>query len=313
MTDQKAAAAAPVTLGRFKDLTQLTKPSAPAAAAAGDGRAPRAPLSSFVEDPDQPRTEFSGPEWDSFLEDVRQRGILQPVVVILRADGKLQIRFGARRLRAATVLALPDVPYVVQDDDERQKDDFAQVAENEQRAGLSPMEMARFVQRKVDGGMQRKDVAEKLHLDPSQITHLLSLASAPGFILEVYESGKCRQVEYLYDLRKLWEQNGALVEKRCSVVDSIGSPLINNLKMAIRPPAEPTKGSATAPKAKAPKKAAEGDTGKTSRAVAKKPLLYQGRPVSIVSCRMLVREQDGTEREIAGDALAKLLLTTAKR
>lgn len=66
------------------------------------------------EDPANPRTEFPDAEIDELAEDIRQRGILQPVVV-RPADGTghYRIHFGAKRFRAAHRAGLMEVPVVV--------------------------------------------------------------------------------------------------------------------------------------------------------------------------------------------------------
>ena len=181
--------------------------------------APRAPLSAFEEDPDNPRTEFDDPEFADFVADVRVRGILMPVVV-REIEGKLRIRFGHRRYRAAQLLHLADLPYVVTED-ERQFDDYSQVSENQKRTPLQPLELAHFIQKKLNLGEKKKDVASKIGIDASAVTHLLSLVDAPAFLLELYHSRKCRAPHYLYELRKLHEKSPELVAERCQSADDI--------------------------------------------------------------------------------------------
>lgn len=56
------------------------------------------PLSALCEDPDNPRTEFPSAELQELAEDIRQHGILQPIVVQpVDADGRYRIHFGAKR------------------------------------------------------------------------------------------------------------------------------------------------------------------------------------------------------------------------
>lgn len=196
--------------------------------------APRAPLSRFEEDPANPREEFDGPEWDEFCEDVAERGILQPIIVRPVGD-KLRIRFGARRYRAAIRNKLPDAPYIVTED-ERQFDDYSQVSENQQRKPLQPLELAKFIAKKLDQGEKKKDVAGRLKIDPSAVTHLLALVDAPAFLLDLYHSRQCRAPHYLYELRKLHEKNPEIVERRCAEADEVDKRLIVAIADAISPP-----------------------------------------------------------------------------
>lgn len=194
-----------------------------------------APLSAFEEDPDNPRFEFddNDPEFIDLVEDVRIRGILQPIIV-RRIDGSdiLRIRFGARRYRVAVRLQLEVIPYCLTED-ERQFDDYSSVAENERRKGLQPLELARFVAKKLAQGEKKKTVAEKLRIDPSAVTHLLALLDAPPFLLELYYSRKCRAPYYLYELRKLHGQNAEIVERYCAVADEIDRRMLTTIAAEI--------------------------------------------------------------------------------
>jgi ParB/RepB/Spo0J family partition protein len=195
-----------------------------------------APVERFVEDPNQPRREADR-SFDSFVADVRRRGILQPVVVTPTPDGKLRVLFGARRVRAAKKLSLRAVPYVIATDP-RHLDDYAQVCENLHRENLSVLDMATFVQGKVASGETRQQVAEQLECDPSHVTHLLALVDQP-FLLELYHAGKCRTAHYLYMLRQLWEERPADVEAACRDVRSIGARWIADLRETLRSDGQP--------------------------------------------------------------------------
>ena len=90
---------------------------------------------AIEEDSGNPRTEFPDAELDELAEDIRQHGILQPIVVHPADDaGRYRIHFGAKRLRAARRAGLQEVPVVVR----VAADPYAQVAENQKRHGLSP-------------------------------------------------------------------------------------------------------------------------------------------------------------------------------
>lgn len=218
------------------DLTALddSPVAAPAAAqAAPSPVVPKAPREQFEEDPDNPRFEFDDPDFEDFVADVAERGILQPIVV-RPVNGKLRIRFGARRYRAGCRLNLAELPYVITED-ERQFDDYAQVAENERRKSLQPLELATFIKKKLDAGDKKKEVAAKLKIDASAVTHLMSLIDAPAFLLELYHSRKCRAPHYLYELRKLHDKNAEIVERRCAEADEIDRRLLVAIAEEIEP------------------------------------------------------------------------------
>ena len=206
------------------DLSALdddSPPAAPQVAAAESGAPARAPLQMFEEDPDNPRFETNVTDFDALVADIQSHGILQPLVVRREADGKLRVRFGSRRLRAAKRAGLAEAPYVVTEDP-RQFDDYAQVAENERRSPLQPLELATFIAKKLAQGETRREVARHLHLDPSAVTHLLALVGeVPRFVLELYHSGKCRTPQYLYHLRRLSKGRIEEVARRCAVAVDI--------------------------------------------------------------------------------------------
>jgi hypothetical protein len=188
--------------------------------------------------------------------------------------------------------------------DERQQDEISQWQENERRSGFTPMERARFVQRLVVKGMAKKDIAAALHIDASSITHLLSLAESPGFILDLYESGQCRQAEYLYQLRKLWEKDPRVVARRCSHEAAITGSFIGALKKLVdgRLPSttKPSQGvRKTGAKRWQKLPPIPADTRHRS-------LAYKGRAVRLARGLVVLVEEDGTECELEGDALAEL-------
>jgi ParB/RepB/Spo0J family partition protein len=135
-------------------------PVAPGAAARSPSMVPRA---SLYEDTNNPRTEIPDAELDELTDDIRQHGILQPIVVH-RADreGQYQIHFGATRWRAAQRIGLYEVPVVVRDGP---TNPYAQVAENQKRHGLTPLELARFIRGRIDAGDSNTRVARILGMD----------------------------------------------------------------------------------------------------------------------------------------------------
>lgn len=91
------------------------------------------------EDPNNPRTEFPDAETDELAVDMRQCGILQPLVVHpADAQGRHRLHFGAKRLRAALRAGFNEVPVVVRD---ASADPYDQVAENQKRHALPPLDL----------------------------------------------------------------------------------------------------------------------------------------------------------------------------
>jgi ParB family chromosome partitioning protein len=109
-------------------------------------------------------------------------------------------------------------------------DDFDQVAENEQRQGLTPMELALFVKRKTDEGLTPTVIAQRLGKSKSMVSYALALVDAPDWIMEQYRSGKCRGLRELYELRKLHQEQPAAVEQQVAEQQSITRSTVESLK-----------------------------------------------------------------------------------
>jgi len=125
------------------------------------------------EDASNPRTEFPDAEIDELAADIRERGILQPIVVHPADDsGQYRIHFGAMRLRAALRAGLDVVPVVVRD---AAADPYAAVAENQKRHNLSPLDLARFIKGRVVAGESNAVIARKLGMDLTTVAHHLAL------------------------------------------------------------------------------------------------------------------------------------------
>ena len=166
-----------------------------------DGRPLLVAVSTLYEDAHNPRTEFPEESIAELAEDIRQRGVLQPLVVHpADGDGRHQVHFGAKRLRAAIGAGLLEVPVVVRD---LPADRYAQVAENQKRHGLTPLELARFIRAQVDAGDSNATIARQLGMNLTAVAHHLSLLDLPPVLDDALKSGRCTSPRTLHELRKL--------------------------------------------------------------------------------------------------------------
>ena len=116
------------------------------------GRPSMVAVTSLYEGENNPRTEFPEAELDELADDIRQHGILQPIVVHpADAAGRYRIHFGVKRWRAAQRAELAEVPVVVRD---APADPYTQVAENQKRHGLTPLDLARFIRDRVNARVE---------------------------------------------------------------------------------------------------------------------------------------------------------------
>jgi ParB family transcriptional regulator, chromosome partitioning protein len=163
------------------------------------------PLAALCEDPNNPRTEFPDEEIDQLAEDIWQHGILQPLVVHpADAQGRYCIHFGAKRLRAAQRAGLSEVPVVIRD---APTDAYAQVAENQKRHGLTPLDLARFIKSRGDAGESNAAIAKRLGMNLTTVAHHLALLELPRELDEALKSGRCTSPRTLHELSQLHGKN----------------------------------------------------------------------------------------------------------
>ena len=70
-------------------------------------------------------------------------------------------------------------------------DPYAQVAENQKRHGLTPLDLARFIRAKVDEGESNAAIAKRLVMDLTTVAHHLALLHLPAELDEALKSGRC--------------------------------------------------------------------------------------------------------------------------
>jgi ParB family chromosome partitioning protein len=156
------------------------------------------------EDPGNPRTEFPEGELAELADDIGMRGILPPIVVHRAgADGRYRIRFGAKRLRAAKLAGLREVPVVV---GLQAHDAYAQIAENQKRHGLSALDLARFMRSRSEVGESNAEIAKRMGIDQTTVAHHLALLALPPVLDDAFKCGRCTSPRTLYELSKLHEE-----------------------------------------------------------------------------------------------------------
>ena len=180
------------------------EPSQPSARTISTGQPLIVPTTSLFEDPNNPRTEFPQAELEELAEDIRQHGVLQPIVVHpVDAMGRHQIHFGAKRWRAAQLAGLLEVPVVVRD---VPTDPYTQVAENQKRHGLVPLDLARFIRGRVDAGDSNATVAKRLGMNLTTVAHHLALLELPPELDEALKSGRINSPRTLHELSNLHDE-----------------------------------------------------------------------------------------------------------
>lgn len=222
------------------DLSALEEKPVPAGppAAQPDGKAMRIKLSDIEPDPNQPRTEKKQEEIEEIGRNIKERGVKQPISVKPHPTkpGKWIINDGELRYLGSDWAKVEDIPVVVDED----FDDFDQVNANEKRFALRPMELAKFIKRKLDEGVKKGEVARRLGKPANAITELLALVEAPACIEAVYTSGRCTSPKTLYELRALAEKFPEQVQEWCDMAEDITRRSVADLGDVLKGKQKPT-------------------------------------------------------------------------
>jgi len=151
-------------------------PAARQESPAGSARA--VPLHQIDPNPLQPRAQFDQGRIAELAESIRANGIIQPLIV--RHYGvRFQLVAGERRLRAAKVAGLSEVPVVIQDFADDQLLQLALI-ENIQREDLNPIETAQAFERLAsDLNLTHEEIAHRTGKDRTTITNLIRLLRLP--------------------------------------------------------------------------------------------------------------------------------------
>jgi ParB family chromosome partitioning protein len=150
------------------------------------------PVERISPNPNQPRRIFTEDALNDLTASIRQRGIIQPL--ILRRDPRdadgYEIVAGERRWRAAQRAKLHEVPAIVRDLDDTEVLEIA-IIENIQRADLNAVEEAAGYRQLMDRfGHTQEKLAEALGKSRSHIANLLRLLTLPEPVLELLREGK---------------------------------------------------------------------------------------------------------------------------
>ena len=148
------------------------------------------PVDKLEPNPQQPRLDFKADELASLADSIRQKGVIQPLIV-RRKPGRdaYEIVAGERRWRAAQLAQLHEVPVVVRDLSDTEVLEVA-IIENIQRADLNAIEEALgFRQLMTRFGHTQEKLAEALSKSRSHVANLMRLLSLPTDVQDMVRDG----------------------------------------------------------------------------------------------------------------------------
>ena len=150
-----------VALGKGLGALINTRVVSPTPAAELGERIQQVAIGEIIPTPMQPRTEFRTEHLQELVESIRERGIIQPLIV-RKVDGKYELIAGERRWRAAKEVGLAEAPVIVRVASDQEVLELALV-ENLQREDLNPIEEAvAFSRLAREFGLRQEDIAQKV-------------------------------------------------------------------------------------------------------------------------------------------------------
>jgi len=151
------------------------------------------PIELLRRNPDQPRRTFSDAELEELAHSIREKGVLQPLLVrpAPGAPGEFQIVAGERRWRASQQAGLRALPVVIRAD----LDDLdvleIGIIENVQREDLKPLEEAQAYKALIERfGRTQEDVAKTVGKSRSHVANTLRLLALPDGVLSLLDEGR---------------------------------------------------------------------------------------------------------------------------
>ena len=156
------------------------------------GRVLFLPVDSILPNPDQPRTLFSQPELEELADSIQSMGILQPLTV-RRREGGWELVAGKRRLRAAKLAGLREVPCLsIQTDG--QSSSLLALVENLQRRDLDFWEEALALRKLIDTyHISQDEAARRLGKSQSAVANKLRLLKLDPAVLTILREGGCTE------------------------------------------------------------------------------------------------------------------------
>ncbi len=149
------------------------------------------PITAIDPNPFQPRKDMDVDALQDLKESIKANGILQPIVVRKKDDGRFEIIAGERRWRASQLAGMTEVPVLVRAADEHIDRLELAIIENVQRQNLNALEEAEAYHRLVkEFGLTQEEVSKRVGKERSTVANALRLIKLPDFAKLDVASGK---------------------------------------------------------------------------------------------------------------------------
>lgn len=216
------------------------------------------PLNQIGANPDQPRKTFSDEELAELANSIRERGVIQPILLraITNHDYMYEIVAGERRFRASKIAGLTEIPAIIKSISDENAMEIALI-ENVQRENLNPIEEAEAYKNLMQKcGYDLQDVVRLIGKSESYIRNAIRLTELPASVQQMVKDGDisashARAIVVSEDPEKLAreikdknlsvEQTGALVrttkrsnKSRAYVANTIDANTLKSMEKGIK-------------------------------------------------------------------------------
>lgn len=178
-------------LGGEADLSQIRKPvgyvnkevvSVEQPQQGGTADIMRIPVDMIEPNPFQPRMNFDSEALEELADSIRTLGLIQPITVRRKVDGRYQIISGERRFRACSHAGMDMIPAYIRDTNDQGMLEMA-IVENIQRENLDPIEVAMSYQRLIEEcSLTQEQMAVRVGKKRASVTNYLRLLKLPAKI-----------------------------------------------------------------------------------------------------------------------------------
>lgn len=164
----------------------------------------------------------------------KPRGIKNPVSLKPHPElaGEYILNGGARRLAASEIAGIEDLPAYI----DTEADDYDNAVDNIQRVGLSAMEMALFIKRRIDAGDKKGEIAKRLGKSGSFVTEHLSFFEMADCVRDLYDSDLVTSMQALYLLHRAYEKHPAEVEQLCAKGEPLSTAEVRAFVESLKQP-----------------------------------------------------------------------------
>lgn len=190
------------------------------------------PLAQIGANPDQPRKTFRDAELNDLAASIREKGVLQPILLraVQNRPYNYEIVAGERRFRASKLAGLTEIPAVVKKLDDNNAMEIALI-ENVQRENLDPIEEAAAYKNLLDKcNYEMADVSRLIGKSPSYIRNSMRILELPESVRKMVSDGQisashARTIAVAENPEKLAQQ---IIDKKMSVADA--GTMVKNAK-----------------------------------------------------------------------------------